>query len=93
MSVDHLLQYKLAMMDSADSSQLKSILDRQGVLLGRHQSQLDSVSKTRDVCCKHEQPVSSVPTTPAWARDHFIHPSDGLPRLCVGSGKRAPSTT
>ncbi|KAJ8364688.1 hypothetical protein SKAU_G00135190 [Synaphobranchus kaupii] len=33
-------------MDSADNSQLKSILDRQGVLLGRHQMQLDSLGKT-----------------------------------------------
>ncbi|KAJ8375783.1 hypothetical protein SKAU_G00063630 [Synaphobranchus kaupii] len=33
-------------MDSADSSQLKSVLARQGVLLGQHKTQLDSLSRT-----------------------------------------------
>ncbi|KAJ8365078.1 hypothetical protein SKAU_G00139090 [Synaphobranchus kaupii] len=33
-------------MDSTDSDLIQSILDRQGVILGRQQSQLDSVNKT-----------------------------------------------
>ncbi|KAJ8365358.1 hypothetical protein SKAU_G00141890 [Synaphobranchus kaupii] len=39
----HKKMYELTKMDSADSNQLKSALDQQGVLLRRHQSQLDSV--------------------------------------------------
>ncbi|KAJ8333716.1 hypothetical protein SKAU_G00410350 [Synaphobranchus kaupii] len=33
-------------MDSADRSQLKSVLAQQGVLLGQHKTQLDSLSRT-----------------------------------------------
>lgn len=35
-------------MDSADSSQLRAVLDLQGMLFGHHQSHLDTVSKTLD---------------------------------------------
>ncbi|KAJ8364540.1 hypothetical protein SKAU_G00133710 [Synaphobranchus kaupii] len=33
-------------MDSADSSQIKSVLAQQGVLLGQHKTQPDSLSRT-----------------------------------------------
>ncbi|KAJ8375292.1 hypothetical protein SKAU_G00058720 [Synaphobranchus kaupii] len=48
-------------MDSADSSQLRTVLDRQGVLLGRHRSRLDSAGGgLRGTCGERHHPVPSL---------------------------------